>query len=152
MGGGGRGLVFPKRKQLGMYKGGPTRPPSPLPCPSQRPWARPPLRDACGRLLHSWKAGPQKWLQGSAIGGCGLQSLGSSSPSSDPRLPVSKAIWSYLKKPDLEVTWANLFPGELPPDGNMGLVSWKVLPGCSRVPRRVWSLWMGQGSGTSVLG
>lgn len=41
---------------------------------------------------------------------------------------MSKAIWGYLKELDLEVTWAKLFPGELPPDGNLGLVSWKVLP------------------------
>lgn len=43
---------------------------------------------------------------------------------------MSKAIWGHLKEPDLEVTWANLFPKELPPDGNLGLVSWEVLPGC----------------------
>ena len=68
---------------------------------------------------------------------------------------VSKAIWGYLKKPDLEVTWADLFPGELPPDGNMGLVSWKVLPRCLGVPRLRWCLECedrGGGSRTSVLG
>ena len=47
---------------------------------------------------------------------------------------MSKAIWGYLKEPDLEVTWANLFPGELPPDGNLRLVSSKILPSCQGAP------------------
>lgn len=126
--GGGRRLEFSKRKREGLCKGGPA-PTSftPFPAPPGDPQQHHP-RNARGGLLHSWTAQPQKWLQGSAIGGCGLQSLGSFSPSSDPRLPVSKAIWGYLKEPDLQVTWANLFPGELPPDGNLGLVSRPVLP------------------------
>lgn len=68
------------------------------------------------------------------MGGVAFNVLGPPPPSSDPRLPVSKAIWGYLKEPDPEVTWTNLFPGELPPDGNLGLVSSKVLPGCWGVP------------------
>lgn len=96
--------MFPKKTQLGMCKGGLT------PASFTLSLLLPEIHccsypvNACGGLVHSWKVWPQKWLQGSAIGGRDLQSLGSSSHSGDPRLPVSKAIWGYLKEADLEVT------------------------------------------------
>lgn len=65
---------------------------------------------------------------------------------------MSKAIWGYLKEADLEVTWANLFPGELPPDGNLGLVSSKVLPGCQEKHQSSVVAWSGRrGAGAQGL-
>lgn len=124
--------MFSKRKQLGgRAEGGPARSPLLQPLlhltPPLTPLMRPLLGNACGRLLHSWRAPPRNGFKGVLEWGCGLQSLGSSSPSSDPRLPVSKAIWGCLKESDLGVTWASLLLEELPPDGNLGLVSSKVL-------------------------
>lgn len=117
----GKGLVFSKGKQLGVQREGLL----PLPhafcmhTPPIVPLMRPLLGNDCGRLLYSWRAHPRNGFK--VVWGCGLQRRGSSSPSSDPRLPVSKAIWGCLKESNLRVTWANLLLEELPPDGNLGL-------------------------------
>lgn len=67
-------------KAAGHAEGGlaPTSSPSCTHTPPIMPLMRPLLRNACGRLLHSWKAHPRNGFK--VVQGCGLQSLGSSSP------------------------------------------------------------------------